>query len=84
VLGHLVGAVYVNRQLVDAVEIEYPDAVLLEALGARFGGGDRAFYAAFYRRKQVMNLKTVEPEPTPTTLSSTTCFSASRATSSFN
>src|SRR5688572_29946976 len=31
-----------------------------------------------------MNLNTVEPEPTPTIASSTTCFSASRATSSFS
>ena len=31
-----------------------------------------------------MNLNTVEPEPTPTIASSTTCFSASRATRSFS
>ena len=46
VLGDLVGAVDVHRQLVDAVQVEDADAVLLQPLGARFRGGHRAFDAA--------------------------------------
>ncbi len=48
VLGDLVGAVDVDRKIVDAVELDDADAVLLQPLGARFRGRDRTFDFVFY------------------------------------
>ena len=53
VLGDLVGAVHVDLQLVHAVEVEDPDAVLLQAFGARLRCGDRAFDAPLDRRQRI-------------------------------
>ena len=53
VLGDLVGAIDVHRQLVDAVQIEDPDAVLSQPPGARFRSGHRAVDAALDAGKRV-------------------------------
>src|SRR5207302_5063161 len=53
VLGHLVGAVDVDRQLIDAIQVEDADAVLSQAFGARLRRGHRAFDAALDRSERV-------------------------------
>src|SRR5205814_2114610 len=47
VLGDLVGAVDVHRELVHAVQVEHADAVLLQPLGARLRCSDCALDAPF-------------------------------------
>ena len=65
VLGHLVGAVDVDRRARHAVQIEHPDAVRLQPLGARFRARHRALDAALDVASASMKKLTVEPEPTP-------------------
>src|SRR3954470_15425729 len=53
VLGHFIGAIDVHAQVVDGVQVEYPDAMLLEARRARLGGRDGPLDAAFHRGEGV-------------------------------
>ena len=71
----LVGAVDVDRQLVDLVGVEHPDAQRPQPLGAMRCELDTApAMRSFIVASASMNLLTVEPVPTPTISPGTTYF----------
>ena len=61
----LVGAVDVDRQLVDLVAVEHRNADRLQALGRTSNWRPRLIWS-FMLAGAAMNLLTVEPVPTPT------------------